>query len=142
MIVAQLVNDVTSRSIPVSAPALFAGQALSRTNALVTSTAGAPTVLGILQADLPAHITGPQVNGIIFNQPRTVAVALSGRLAIRVATGAVLTEGSSFGLLNGDAVAVGTSSTVAATTISGDTLTVDAVVQGADGFKYILVFFT
>ena len=47
MIVAQLVQARISRTIPNSAPNLFAGQALSRANSPVTSTAGSPTVLGI-----------------------------------------------------------------------------------------------
>jgi hypothetical protein len=141
MIVAQLVQNVYSRYIPTSAPALFAGQVLTRGNLPVTSTSGAQAALGVLQADVPAFITTPQVNGLVYNNPRTAAVATNGRLAIKVATGQVLTAGSSFGLFNGEAVVVGTGGTVAATTIANDVLVVDEVVRGADGFNYILVFF-
>lgn len=143
MIIGQLVQATTSRYIPTTATAIFAGQALTRANTAVTSTAGAPTTLGIAQADLPAFQTGPQANGIYFNGNRTLNVATTGRLAIRVAAGqfAGLAVGTGFGISAGDAVVIGVASTVAATTINGDLLIVDEKVMGADGIGYILVFF-
>lgn len=144
MIVAQLVQARVSRAIPNTAPNLLAGQALSRANEPVTSTTGSPTVLGILEADLPAYVPSPQTNGIIYNSPRTVSVATNGRLAIRTADAtafAALTPGASFGLVVGQAVAVGVSSAIAATTINGSLLVVDEKIMGADGAGYILVFF-
>ena len=144
MIVAQLVQARISRTIPNSAPNLFAGQALSRANSPVTSTAGSPTVLGILEADLPAKVPSPQTNGVIFNSQRTVSVATNGRLAIRTADAAAfaaLAPGASFGLVAGQAVAVGVASAIAATTINGGLLVVDEKIMGADGIGYILVFF-
>jgi hypothetical protein len=142
MIVAQVVNTLTNKFIPITAPALLQGAAVTRTGALVTSTAGAATMLGIAQCDMPAYIAGPQVNGIQYNQSRMLPIAVEGRLAIRVQTGqfAGITVGASFGLVNGEAVVVGVSSTVAAVTLNGASMVVDEKVIGADGVGYILVF--
>jgi hypothetical protein len=142
MIIAQVVNTLTSKFIPTTSPALLQGTAVTRTGALVTSTAGAATMLGIAQCDMPAFITGPQTNGIQYNQSRMLPIALEGRLALRVQAGqwAGITAGASFGLVNGEAVVVGVSSTVAAVTLSGANMVVDEKVIGADGVGYILVF--
>lgn len=144
MQVAQLVNSSTSRYIPTTAPAIFAGQAISRANVPVNSQAGGSTTLGIAQADLPAFTTGPQTDGIRYNQPRTLNIATNGRLAIRVAAIAQFTAlplGGNFGLINGDAVAVGVGGTIAAVTLNGDLLVIDEKIVGVDGFGYILVYF-
>lgn len=142
MIIAQVVNTLTSKFIPTTSPALLQGTAVTRTGALVTSTAGAATMLGIAQCDMPAFITGPQTNGIQYNQSRMLPIALEGRLALRVQAGqwAGITAGAFFGLVNGEAVVVGVSSTVAAVTLSGASMVVDEKVIGADGVGYILVF--
>jgi hypothetical protein len=142
MIIAQVVNTVTSKFIPTTSPALLQGAAVTRTGALVTSTAGAATTLGIAQCDMPAFITGPQTNGIQYNQSRMLPIATEGRLAIRVQAGQFsgITAGASFGIVNGEAVVVGVSSTVAAVTLSGANMVVDEKVIGADGVGYILVF--
>lgn len=142
MIVAQLVQATTSRFIPTTAPAIFAGQAITRANIPLTSSNGGGGILGIVQADLPAFISAPQANGVTHNSPRTVSVATNGRLAIRVLAGQApgIAVGGNFGILNGDAVATATVG-VAAVTLNGDLLVVDEKVVGADGFTYILVFF-
>jgi hypothetical protein len=143
MIVAQTVDQHTSKFIPTSEPALFAGMAITRSGQRVTSTAGNPTVLGILQADLPTFISSPQTVGPIFNQSRMGTLATNGRLAIRVAAGqfASLSNGGIFGLLNGEAVLIGFLGALAATTINGNSLIIDEKVMGADGVGYILVYF-
>lgn len=143
MIVAQLVQATTSRFIPTTAPAIFAGQAITRANLPLATSNGGGSILGIVQADLPAYIAAPQTNGVTCNGPRTVNVATNGRLAIRVATAvqaSLIAVGGNFGILNGDAVAAATVG-VAAVTINGDLLIVDEKVIGADGFTYILVYF-
>ena len=139
MIVAQNVQGILSRTIPDSAPAMFAGQAIARTNLQASGTAG---VLGILQTDLPAKVVGPQTYNLVFNSPRTVAVATTGRLAIRVASQAAfaaLSAGGSFGVLNGDATTVALAGGTAAATLQGDLLVIDEKIPGADGFGYIMV---
>ncbi len=143
MIVAQTVDQHTSRFIPTTEPSLFSGMAISRTGQRVTSTAGSPTILGILQADLPAPVASPQTNGVILNQSRMGTLATNGRLAIRVQSGqfAAIPLAGSFGIQNGEAVGVGVGATIAATTINGNTLIVDEKVFGADGVGYILVYF-
>lgn len=142
MIVAQLVQATTSRFIPTTAPAIFAGQAITRANTLLANSNGGGSILGIVQADVPAFISTPQVNGLVYNSPRTVNVATNGRLAIRVAAGqaALIPVGANFGILGGDACATATVG-VPAVTLNGDLLIVDEKVIGADGFTYILVFF-
>ncbi len=142
MIVAQVVKTLTSKFIPTTSLAIPQGAAVTRTGALVTSTAGAATMLGIAQCDMPAFIAGPQINGLQYNQSRMLPIATEGRLAIRVQAGqfAGITVGGPFGLVNGEAVIVGTSSTVAAVTLNGANMVVDEKVIGADGVGYILVF--
>lgn len=142
MIVAQLVQATTSRFIPTTAPAIFAGQAITRTNNLLTNSNGGGSILGIVQADLPAFISAPQANGVVYNSPRTVTVATNGRLAIRVLPGQApgISVGGNFGILNGDACATAAVG-LAAVTLNGDLLFADEKVVGADGFTYILVFF-
>ena len=143
MLVVQLVQFTTSRSIPVTAPAIFAGQAITRANLPLSNSNGGGTILGIVQADLPAFIATPQTNGIIYNNPRTVNVATNGRLAIRTVAGQgpAITAGGNFGILNGEAVAVGFGSTTPALTINGSSLVVDEKVIGPDGVTYLLVYF-
>jgi hypothetical protein len=142
MIVAQLVQTTTSRNIPQTSPAIFAGQAITRANTLLSNSNGGGSILGIVQSDLPAFVATPQANGIIFNSPRTVNVATNGRLAIRVLAGQgpSISVGGNFGILSGDACATGTVG-APAVTLNGDLLIVDEKVIGADGFTYLLVFF-
>jgi hypothetical protein len=143
MIVAQLVNSTTSRSIPTTSPAIFAGQCISRANLPINNSAIAGnSILGVVQSDLPAFVAGPQLNSIQYNAPRTVNVATNGRLALRVAAGqfSAIAVGGSIGIFNGDVVTSGFVGTPAVT-INGDLLVVDEKVMGADGFGYVLVYF-
>jgi hypothetical protein len=142
MIVAQVVESLTSKFIPRTAPTLLQGVAVTRTGALVTSTAGAATMLGIAQCDMPVYVASPQTNGIQYNQSRMLPIAIEGRLAIRVQSGqfAGITVGAGFGLVNGEAVVIGVSSTVAATSLSGANMVVDEKILGAAGTGYILVY--
>lgn len=144
MIVAQLVQATTSRYIPTSSPAILAGQAISRANQPVANS-NVTSVLGIAQADLPAFIAAPQVNGITFNSSRTINVATNGRLAIRcnsLAQYNSIAVGQGFQFINGDAyVLSSTGSVQPAITLNGDILIVDEKVMGADGVGYLLVFF-
>lgn len=141
MIVAQIVDTVRSLYIPKTSPTLLAGQALTRTGALVTSTAGAQTMLGVLQADMFAFSAAPNISSVVYNQSRMAAVAVAGRLAIRVQSGqfAGLSAGAGFGLIAGEEVVIGVGSTVAATTLNGALLVVDDKIIGADGAGYIRV---
>jgi hypothetical protein len=144
MIVAQLVQATTSRSIPNSAPAILAGQAIARTN-LPVSNSNTVSVLGIAQADLPAFVAAPQVNGVTFNSSRTLNVATNGRLAIRCNSLAQFNSigvGQGFQFINGDAYVLGsTGASQPAVSLNGDSLIVDEKVVGADGVGYLLVFF-
>jgi hypothetical protein len=141
MIVAQVVESRTTRLIP-NAQSILAGQAVTRTGALVTSNAGAAVALGIAEHDLPAFVSNPQTNGVIYNAPRTLTVATEGRLAIRVGAGQFtpIAPGAPISLFNGEAVQLGAGGTAAATTLSGTALIADEKVMGADGVGYVLVY--
>jgi hypothetical protein len=143
MIVAQLVNSTTSRPIPINAPAIFAGQCISRANLPIANSAlPGNSILGVVQSDLPVFVAGPQPNSIQYNAPRTVNVATNGRLALRVYAGqfSSIAVGGNIGIYFGDVVTSGFVG-APAVTLNGDLLVVDEKVMGADGFGYVLVYF-
>lgn len=146
----QIATNITRRTTIVvpDATALVEGQVWSNRNAPYNSVGALGTDnfgIGVAMVDVPARaVYNPATSpSIPMNSPRATPFASEGLVAIRVQDAgnyAALTAGGRFGVVDGQAVAVGTSATVAATFGSAyNILTIRSKVSAPSGALFILV---
>jgi hypothetical protein len=145
----QIPSNIAKRTTIVvpDATAVLEGQVWSNLGAPLSSTGALGTDnygVGVAIVDVPARATyGPGSTAIPMNSPRATPFASEGLVPIRVqdaAAYAALAVGGRFGVLAGNAVPVGTGSTVAACfgTPYGIML-IKSKARAGDGTHYILV---
>lgn len=138
MILAQDIQHVTTKAIPKTVlTTVLQGMAINYDGTIHTSTATGTGFLGLALSDLAPVSTS---NSCACPQDsRLLALATGGRLAIRVkdATNyAAIAVGTTFSILNGEAVSAGPASK----TINGDVLiAVEKVIDGT-GAGYVMVY--